>query len=178
MEVFNLILHHEIREDNGFKYYFGCKSLKITYLCFADDLLVLCHGDINSVKVIKKALEKFSNVTGLYPNLGKSTIFCGSMDRGKIESILDILPFKRGKLPIKYLGVPLVAKKIGVQDCKSLIDKVKAKIHDWKNKSLSYAGRAQLIASVLASIQVYWASVFKLPKFVNKDIERIFKTFL
>ncbi|GKE72992.1 hypothetical protein Tco_1535033, partial [Tanacetum coccineum] len=49
--------------------------------------------------------------------------------------------------------VPLVAKKIGVQDCKGLIDKVKAKIHDWKNKSLSYAGRAQLIAYVLASIQ-------------------------
>ncbi|GKB58442.1 RNA-directed DNA polymerase, eukaryota, reverse transcriptase zinc-binding domain protein [Tanacetum coccineum] len=126
MEVFNLILQHEIRDDNGFKYHFRCKSLKITHLCFADDLLVLCHGDINSV----------------------------NMERGTIESILDILPFKRGKLPVKYLGVPLVAKKIGVQDCKSLIDKVKAKIHDWKNKSLSYAGRAQLIASFLASIQV------------------------
>ncbi|GJZ00259.1 hypothetical protein Tco_0517688 [Tanacetum coccineum] len=74
--------------------------------------------------------------------------------------------------------VPLVAKKIGVQDCKGLIDKVKAKIHDWKNKSLSYAGRAQLIAYVLASIQVYWASVFKLPKSVNKDVKRIFKAFL
>ncbi|GJV49179.1 hypothetical protein Tco_1439391 [Tanacetum coccineum] len=75
-------------------------------------------------------------------------------------------------------SVPLVAKKIGVQDCKGLIDKVKAKIHDWKNKSLSYAGRAQLIAYVLASIQVYWASVFKLPKSVNKDVKRIFKAFL
>nr|GEU33226.1 hypothetical protein [Tanacetum cinerariifolium] len=99
--------------------------------------------------VMEKAIDKFSCVSGLFPNLGKSTILCGSMDRVTIESILEILPFKIGKLPVKYLGVPLVAKKIGVQDCKGLIDKVKAKIHDWKNKSLSYAGRAQLIASVI-----------------------------
>ncbi|GJW21869.1 RNA-directed DNA polymerase, eukaryota, reverse transcriptase zinc-binding domain protein [Tanacetum coccineum] len=100
------------------------------------------------------------------------------MDNISIANILNILPFKRGKLPVRYLGVPLVSKKLGVKDCKGLIDKVKTRVHDWKNKSLSYAGRAQLIASVLASIQVYWDSVFKLPKAVIKDIERIFKGFL
>ncbi|GJY49503.1 RNA-directed DNA polymerase, eukaryota, reverse transcriptase zinc-binding domain protein, partial [Tanacetum coccineum] len=148
MEVFNMILHQEIIRNGRFKYHHGCKELEITHLCFADDLLVLCHGDINSVQVIKNALEKFSVVSRLYPNLGKSTIFCGSMDRGTIDSILQILPFKRGKLP------------------------------DWKNKSLSYAGRTQLIASVLSSIQVYWDLVFKLPKMVINDIEKLFKGFL
>nr|GEX77632.1 hypothetical protein [Tanacetum cinerariifolium] len=99
------------------------------------------------------------------------------MDKVTIDSILNIMPFKKGKLPVKYLRVPLVAKKIGVKDCKSLIDKVKSRIHDWKNKGLSYARRAQLIAYVLTSIQVYWASVFKLPKNVMKDIEKLFKGF-
>ncbi|GJR17401.1 RNA-directed DNA polymerase, eukaryota, reverse transcriptase zinc-binding domain protein [Tanacetum coccineum] len=178
MEVFNLILHQEIASNGRFKYHNGCKDLKITHLCFADDLLVLCHGDINSVNTIKNALEIFSAVSGLYPNLGKSTIFCGSMDKVTINDVLQILPFKKGKLPIRYLGVPLVSKKIGVQDCKDLIDKVKNRIQDWKNKSLSYAGRTQLIASVLSSIQVYWASVFKLPKMVINDIENLFKGFL
>nr|GEX77154.1 RNA-directed DNA polymerase, eukaryota, reverse transcriptase zinc-binding domain protein [Tanacetum cinerariifolium] len=65
--------------------------------------------------------------------------------------------------------------KIGVKDCKCLIDKVKTRIYDWKNKSMTYAGRAQLIVSLLASIQVYWASVLKFPKAVIKDIERAFK---
>nr|GEW52257.1 transcription factor VOZ1-like isoform X1 [Tanacetum cinerariifolium] len=101
-----------IREDASFKYHFGCRSLKITNLCFADDLLVMCHGDLNSVKVIKKALDNFSNVFGLHPILGKSTIVCGSMDKVAIENILTILPFKIGKLPVRYLGVPLMAKKI------------------------------------------------------------------
>ncbi|GJX41446.1 RNA-directed DNA polymerase, eukaryota, reverse transcriptase zinc-binding domain protein [Tanacetum coccineum] len=98
-------------------------SLEITHLCFADDLLVMCHGDVNSIKVIKSALDTFSNVSGLHPNLSKSTIFCGSMDKVTIDSILNILPFKKGKLAIKYLGVPLVAKKIRVKNYKSLIDK-------------------------------------------------------
>ncbi|GJV69944.1 RNA-directed DNA polymerase, eukaryota, reverse transcriptase zinc-binding domain protein [Tanacetum coccineum] len=81
---------------------------------------------------------------------GKSIISCGSMDRVAIEDVFNILPFKR----------------------------VKARINDWKNYSLSYAGRTQLIACVLASIQVYWVSVFKLPKMVINDIERLFKGFL
>ncbi|GKB10506.1 RNA-directed DNA polymerase, eukaryota, reverse transcriptase zinc-binding domain protein [Tanacetum coccineum] len=32
-----------------------------------------------------------------------------------------------GKLPIKYIGVPLLAKCLGIADCKVLIDKVKVK---------------------------------------------------
>ncbi|GKD81912.1 RNA-directed DNA polymerase, eukaryota, reverse transcriptase zinc-binding domain protein, partial [Tanacetum coccineum] len=131
MEVFNLILQQEILRNGRFKYHHGCKDLGITDLCFADDILVLCHGDVNSVTVIKKALEKFSVVSWLYPNW-KS-------------------------IP----GVPLVSKKIGVKDCKGLIDRVKARIQDWKNKSLSYAGRTQLIASVLSSIQIECLGVEK-----------------
>nr|GEV04247.1 hypothetical protein [Tanacetum cinerariifolium] len=101
-----------------------------------------------------------------------STIFCGSLDRITIDSILQIFPFKRGKLPVRYLGVPLVLKKIGVKDSKGLIDKVKARIQYLRNKSPSYAGRTQLIASVLSSIQnvankkdslwVKWISTVKL----------------
>nr|GEY32967.1 hypothetical protein [Tanacetum cinerariifolium] len=58
-----------------------------------------------------------------------------------------------GKLPVRYLGVPLITKQISINDCKPLVNKVKTKINDWKNKSLSYAGRLQLIASVLNSMQ-------------------------
>ena len=80
---------------------------------------------------------------------------------------LKILPFKLGKLPMKYLGVPLITKKIGYKECKQLVDKVKSRIDDWRNKYLSYAGRLQLIASVLASLNVYWAAVFQILK--NSD---------
>ena len=43
---------------------------------------------------------------------------------------------------------------------------------------LSYAGRIQLIALVLASMQVYWASIFVVPKAVVKYINKVFKGLL
>ncbi|GKC49473.1 hypothetical protein Tco_1072218 [Tanacetum coccineum] len=96
----------------------------------SDDLLVLCHGDEISVKVIKDALMEFSECSGLKPNMEKSVVFFGSVNEGTRQKILDILPFKVGKLPVKYLGIPLLAKKLGINDCQQLVDKVKNKIQD------------------------------------------------
>ncbi|GKB76459.1 hypothetical protein Tco_0943354 [Tanacetum coccineum] len=39
-------------------------------------------------------------------------------------------------------------------------------------------GRTQLIASVLSSMQMYWASIFLLPLTVINDLEKLFKRFL
>ncbi|GJT73659.1 RNA-directed DNA polymerase, eukaryota, reverse transcriptase zinc-binding domain protein [Tanacetum coccineum] len=100
------------------------------------------------------------------------------IDEETKNNISNIFPFKEGKLPVRYLGVPLVTKKIGVADCKQLVDKVRHKLSDWKNKSLSYARRAQLIASVFGSMQVYWGYVFLLLKSVINEIEKMFKKFL
>lgn len=74
--------------------------------------------------------------------------------------------------------MPLLSKRLGIADCKSLIDKVRKRVTDWKNKSLSYAGRLQLVAAVLEFIHVYWASVLLLPVTVIKDINRLLKEFL
>nr|GEW18849.1 RNA-directed DNA polymerase, eukaryota, reverse transcriptase zinc-binding domain protein [Tanacetum cinerariifolium] len=141
MEVFTLILQKHISEDVKFKYHWGCKDLQLLHLCFADDLLVLCHGDLNSVKVVKRALDMFSSISGLNPNSGKSTVFFGNVKEHDKQEILPILPFKIGSLPVSYLGVPLITKHITFTGCKVLIDKVKIKVNDWKNKILSYAGK-------------------------------------
>ncbi|GJU91132.1 RNA-directed DNA polymerase, eukaryota, reverse transcriptase zinc-binding domain protein [Tanacetum coccineum] len=79
MEVLNLLIKSNIEEASNFKYHQGCRKCKITHLCFADDLLVLCHGDSNSVRVIKNSLDEFSGFSGLLPNLQKSIIFFGGM---------------------------------------------------------------------------------------------------
>nr|GEW30501.1 hypothetical protein [Tanacetum cinerariifolium] len=51
MDVLNMILVKEIREFGKFKYHYGCKELKLTHMCFAEDLLVLCNGDKEFIKV-------------------------------------------------------------------------------------------------------------------------------
>ncbi|GKE53406.1 hypothetical protein Tco_1488562 [Tanacetum coccineum] len=87
-----------ISEDGNFRYHWGCKGLKISHLFFTDDLIVLCYGDLNSVKVVKKALDKFSSISGLNPNIGKSTVFFGNVKDHVRQEILSLLPFNVGEL--------------------------------------------------------------------------------
>ena len=178
MEVFNLLMVKNIEEYEDYGYHFGCKELKLSHMCFADDLLVLCKGNKGSIEVVKMTLEEFSQVSGLNPNLRKSIMFFGSIKQEDKHELLQVLPFKCGKLPVRYLGVPLLAKKLSVQDCKVLVEKVEARINCWRSKMLSYAGRIQLIASVLTSMQLYWAPVFILPSTVVDDLDILFKKFL
>ncbi|GKD67491.1 hypothetical protein Tco_1309599 [Tanacetum coccineum] len=88
----------------------------ITYVCFADDLLVLCHGDADSVKVVRETIDEFGECFGLLPNFNKSTIFFGSKNDEIQEEIMKVMPFEKGKLPMKYLGVPLITKRLGIKN--------------------------------------------------------------
>ncbi|GJY40434.1 hypothetical protein Tco_0427704, partial [Tanacetum coccineum] len=71
MEVLNLILKREIDISSSFRYHWQCKEVKLTRLCFADDLLMFCNGDSASVVVINKALMEFGGMSGLLPNIAK-----------------------------------------------------------------------------------------------------------
>nr|GEU68378.1 RNA-directed DNA polymerase, eukaryota, reverse transcriptase zinc-binding domain protein [Tanacetum cinerariifolium] len=61
MDVFCLMLARKVEENKKFKFHKGCKEMKFTHMSFADDLLVMCHDDVDSINVIKQALLEFSN---------------------------------------------------------------------------------------------------------------------
>ncbi|GKF31092.1 RNA-directed DNA polymerase, eukaryota, reverse transcriptase zinc-binding domain protein, partial [Tanacetum coccineum] len=116
MEIISLIMQKKVEEKKDFRYHFGCKQLKLTHVCFADDLLMFCHGDVVLVGVLKEAIEEFGAISGLLPNYTKSTIIFGSMRMEDQQSILNCVPFKVEKLLVKYLGVPLTSKMIGANN--------------------------------------------------------------
>ncbi|GKB27644.1 RNA-directed DNA polymerase, eukaryota, reverse transcriptase zinc-binding domain protein [Tanacetum coccineum] len=68
------------------------------------------------LKVIKDTLEEFGNCSSLLPNFSKSTIFFGGINGEGQQTLLNILPFTKGSLPVKYIGVPLITKRLGVSD--------------------------------------------------------------
>ena len=59
----------------SFKYHFGCKSLKLVHLSFADDLMIFCGSQLDSIRAVHDVLTYFSLVSGTHVNEGKSSIF-------------------------------------------------------------------------------------------------------
>ncbi|GJV23121.1 hypothetical protein Tco_1375816 [Tanacetum coccineum] len=178
MEILTLMIQRRVLGSTVFKYHRYCEKLELVNLCFADDLFLFVHGDVGSASLIKYALEEFKSASGLNPSLPKSTAyFCNVLNHTKL-SILNILSFEEGKLPVKYLGDLLVSSRLVIRDCKELVNQVQSRVQDWKNKSLSAAGRLQLIKFVIGSMHVYWASVFIIPSRVLLDIEQIMRCFL
>ncbi|GJW51394.1 hypothetical protein Tco_0092745, partial [Tanacetum coccineum] len=178
MEVLTLILKRRTRNSELFTYHRFCSRMELINLCFTDELFLFAHGDANSAQIIMESLDEFKNVSGLVPSLPKSTAyFCNVLNHIKY-AILHIMPFEEGRLSVKYLGVPLVSSRLVFKDCKELIERVESRLNEWKNKALSFAGRLQLVQSVIGSLHVFWASVFILPMRILLDIEQLMRGFL
>ncbi|KAL2224047.1 UNVERIFIED_CONTAM: hypothetical protein Sindi_3027500 [Sesamum indicum] len=145
---------------------------------FADDLLLLCKADLDSIRVFKEGLDWFAELSGLRLNVQKSHLIISRSAQNLKDQMLDILGFQEGHLPMRYLGLPLISSRLTISDCQPLISKIDARINGWEGISLSYAGRVQIIKSVLSALSLYWASAFILPKKVISEIEKRLRTFL
>ncbi|KAK4384299.1 hypothetical protein Sango_3074900 [Sesamum angolense] len=148
MESLHLLIKSTIQNDNNFQFHWRCKELGIVNHCFADDLLLFCKADIHSATVLHGILQEFQGLAGLYANAQKSQILLSK------SSIQVQLRFRVS------------------------LDFHKARIAGWNQLKLTYAGRTQLIKSVLSSFHQYWCSVFILPKGVIKTIEAKLRNFL
>ncbi|XP_022014988.1 uncharacterized mitochondrial protein AtMg01250-like [Helianthus annuus] len=75
MEVLSLLLHKAADQHPAFRYHDKCKQQKIINVSFANDLFLFVNPDMVSVKVMRDTLELFTRLSGLTPNLVKSTMF-------------------------------------------------------------------------------------------------------
>ncbi|KAK4384704.1 Retrovirus-related Pol polyprotein from type-2 retrotransposable element R2DM [Sesamum angolense] len=148
MEVLQMILQQFIDQDGQFLYHWRCMELKLFQLSFADDLLLLCKADVQSAA------------------------------SGLRDSLLETLGFQEGHLPVRYLGLPLISARLSIADYQPLLQKIDSRIKGWEGVQLSFAGRVQLIKSVLVSLEVYWAMAFILPKGIIKEMIKRLRTFL
>ena len=57
-------------------------------------------------------------------NPSKSEVFFSTVPQDVKGQILDVLQFKEGTLPVRYLGLPLISGSLRLKDCQPLIDKI------------------------------------------------------
>ncbi|GAV80386.1 LOW QUALITY PROTEIN: zf-RVT domain-containing protein, partial [Cephalotus follicularis] len=83
-----------------------------------------------------------------------------------------------GSLPLKYLGLPLVPRRLSALDCRCLTLKMVNKIQSWTSRWLSFSGRLQLIQATLSGILNFWTCNTVLPKSTLIECERIMRDYL
>ncbi|CAK8538444.1 unnamed protein product [Lathyrus sativus] len=150
----------------------------ISPLLFVIVMECLNRGDKVSVEKMMNTYGMFSKATGLVVNPQKCRMYCASMDDLNKQNILRASGFQEGQLPFKYLGVPVTGKKLSVCHFAPLIDKIVGKIKHWTARLLTYAGRLQLINSIMFAMTHYWLTCFPFPKTVLHRIDSICRIFL
>ncbi|KAL2230903.1 UNVERIFIED_CONTAM: hypothetical protein Sindi_1684700 [Sesamum indicum] len=178
MKVLHLGLLQHIEQDLQFSYHWKCEPAKVFQLGFTDDLLLFYRADLNSLRILKRGLDRFAEWSGLRLNVQKSHVIISRSAQDWKDQILIIMGFQEGQLPMRYLGLPPLSSRLSISDCQPLLLKIDARINGWEGISLSYAGRIQIIKSVLSAMSIYWASAFILPKAIIKQIEKQLRTFL
>lgn len=177
MELMSIIFQQQISQGK-FGLHPRCKLTKLTHLCFADDVLVFFKGSCSAATTLKNCITEFTAYTGLEMNIHKTSLFSSVVDADTLMEITSILDCSVEKLPIRYLGMPLLSTRLSYNDCLPLISRILSRINAWKAKFVAYPGRLMLIKTVLAGMVFYWMSCFILPKRVIKEITSIFKKFL
>ena len=100
------------------------------------------------------------------------------MEHETKKLILDWSGFKEDVLPFKYLGVSISSKRLNVEECNRLAERMIQRIRIWGRRTMSYSARVLLVNSVLLSIHSYRDSIFILPKAVLDQVNAICKNFI
>ncbi|GKV05782.1 hypothetical protein SLEP1_g17749 [Rubroshorea leprosula] len=177
MEVLSRMLN-KAAEEGKFAYHPKCKNVQLIHLCFADDLMIFTDGSLASLNAIDAVLTHFYKVSSLRVNYAKSELFCCGLSTSHTQLLAEKFGFKIGTLLVRYLGVPLITGKLAKKDLRPLVSKITERMSSWAAKHLSFAGRLQLISSVIQGVTNFWCSVFILPKGIIKEVEKICGAFL
>ncbi|KAL2248485.1 UNVERIFIED_CONTAM: hypothetical protein Sindi_2700800 [Sesamum indicum] len=165
MEYFSRLVKRK-RSTSDFNFHPKCEKLKITHLLFTDDLMLFSRGDLPSIHVLMEYLQEFRDVSGLTINTSKSSIFTVGIQNEELDGILAWMEFARA------------AQRLSVTNYSPLVDQIANCISKWTSKSLSYAGRLELIRSVILGVEYFWLQVFPLPAAVIEKIHRLCRNFI
>jgi len=154
------------------------QSAKFRVSLYADDAAIFVNPVRQEVHAIKEILNIFGEVPSLHINLNKLVAYPIRCDNIAVNDIMQDMPCTIKTFPCKYLGLPLSLRKLRRVEVQPLIDRVASKLPAWKEKLMDKAGRLTLVKSVLSAMPVYFLTVFSLPKWAIKKIDKIRRSFL
>ena len=149
----------------------------VPLLQYADDTMFFIQGSWAAAHTLSTMMEIFSDFSGLRLNRAKSSFISFGHSPEENAGCSRILATPIGTLPIRYLGVPLVDRRLWTTDWQPVLEKVEMRLGGWRTRLLSRGGRLVLLKAVLAAIPTYFMTIFKLPGGVRKRLEQLMRGF-
>ncbi|KAI5447068.1 hypothetical protein KIW84_014786 [Lathyrus oleraceus] len=141
-------------------------------------LYSLLLDDTTSINLLMDAFEEFSKFIDLSVNPAKFKVYFTNVDLQTKQEIQDMTKFTEGPLPFRYLGVSLTSKKLSIINVSLLLIKLLLGLDTGSAKLLRFAGKSQLIKSVLFDVINFWMQCIPLPKKIIQNIEVVCRSFL
>ncbi|CAL1355188.1 unnamed protein product [Linum trigynum] len=95
------------------------------------------EGSAQAICRVHGLLNEFYILSGLKCNPSKCEVYFGGQYVLFKSNALQMSGFQEGKLPVRYLGLPLFYRKLSSTDCDKLVAKITTKIGTWRAKQLS-----------------------------------------
>ena len=107
-----------------------------TYIAFVDDLFLISVVIEHSFCLVRDTVAEFGSLSGLKPNLHKSSVYVAGESDEVGQQLCNILEMPKGELVVKYLGLPLISTKLSYKDYQPVSMKMQQRVQSWAAKSL------------------------------------------
>eukprot|EP00253_Pinus_taeda_P008428 PITA_08428 len=107
---------------------------------FVDDTMLHGTPTVKEAAAYRETLDLFSPASGMEINFSKSTIFFFNTHSAVQSHLAQLLGFRIGSLPSKYLGAPLTLKPWKKEHWEKILANMKKRCSHWTNRALNLAG--------------------------------------
>ncbi|XP_015947872.1 uncharacterized protein LOC107472861 [Arachis duranensis] len=152
---------------------------RVSYLMFANDLLLFCKAKKSQVQNIVHTLELFCKASGMKVNIEKSKAICSRNISNRMKEMLygvSHIPFTSDLG--KYLGVNLNHPRAARSIFSDSLEKIKNRLSSWKSRLLNRAGMLCLIKYVASSLPIYHMQVTLFSTSICQKIDSVLRQFL
>ncbi|KAK2655358.1 hypothetical protein Ddye_008410 [Dipteronia dyeriana] len=115
--------------------------------------------------------------SGLRINFNKSCLVKVSRKEHPEGMWADAFRCTRSTFLITYLVLPLGRNPRKEVFWDPIVNKIQQRVVPWKSSMMSKCGRLVMIKAVLLSLPTYFMSVFSIPSYVVRRIERLIRGF-
>jgi len=154
------------------------KEVEASVLQFADDTLFLCEDSYYNVFSIKAILRCYELASELNINFHKSKLARVNVGREVLDVYAKTLHCTLMRIPFKYLGLEVGGNPRKKLFWEPIIERLSTTLNVWKGRSLSLAGRVDLVKLVFTFLLLFYLSFFKAPQVVCDKIISIQRRFL